>query len=43
MKVKWGLRMFLKDLLIIVVAFLVSYHFYALLINNPYVQRIFFQ
>lgn len=43
MQVKWGLRLFIKDLIIILVAFLISHHFYMQLINNPYVQRIFFQ
>lgn len=43
MQVKWGLRLFVRDLIIIIVAFLVSYHFYMKLINSPYVQRIFFQ
>ena len=43
MQVKWGLRLFIKDLIIMVVAFLVSYHFYMQLINQPYVQRLFFQ
>ena len=43
MQVKWGLRLFIKDLIIMLVAFLISHHFYMQLINNPYVQRIFFQ
>lgn len=43
MQVKWGLRAFIKDLIIVIVAFLIAYHFYVELISNPYVQRIFFQ
>lgn len=42
MQVKWGLRMFLKDLLIVVAAFLISLHFYLAFINDPYIQKIFF-
>ena len=43
MQVKWGLRLFIKDLLIVVFAFLIAYHFYITLVSDPYVQRIFFQ
>lgn len=43
MQVKWGLRLFIKDLLIVLVAFLVSYHFYIELVSNPYIQKVFFQ
>lgn len=43
MQAKWGLRLFIRDLIILVVAFLISHHFYVQLINDPYVQKIFFQ
>ena len=43
MQVKWGLRAFFKDLIIVIIAFVISLHFYLELINDPYVQKIFFQ
>ena len=42
MQAKWGLRLFIKDLILVVIAFLISYHFYIQLIKDPYIERLFF-
>lgn len=42
MQVKWGLRLFIKDLIIVIIAFLVAYHFYVTLVTQPYIQAVFY-